>query len=81
MWHDARAMEHRTRTVAQNEQCTVLQCTCGMLHVSVGAVTVRMRATAASHLRDALALALQRIAADDPAAALRSGSRCDDLPS
>lgn len=74
-------MEHRTRTVAQNEQCTVQQCTCGMLHVSVGAVTVRMRAAAAGHLRDALAQALQRIAADDPSGAARSPSRGGELPS
>jgi hypothetical protein len=75
-------MEHRTRPVAQNEQCTVLQCTCGMLHVSVGAVTVRMRPAAAGHLRDALALALQKIEADDPSrGAPRVSSRGDDLPS
>jgi len=75
-------MEHRTRTVAQNEQCTVQQCTCGMLHVSVGSVTVRMRPAAAGQLRDALAAALQKIEADDPSPGTpRVTSRGDDLPS
>ncbi|PCC68277.1 hypothetical protein SAMN02745121_05155 [Nannocystis exedens] len=75
-------MEHRTRTVAQNEQCTVLQCSCGMLHVSVGSVTVRMRPAAAAGLRDAVAAALQKIEAEDLArGAPRTASRGDDLPS
>lgn len=75
-------MEHRTRTVAQNEQCTVLHCTCGVLHVSVGAVTLRLRASAAGGLRDALAAALQKIEADEAARGLvRAPVRGDDLPS
>ena len=75
-------MEHRTRTVAQNEQCTVQQCTCGMMHVSVGAVTVRLRPAAAGQLRDALVSALQKIEADDASrGAPLVASRGDDLPS
>ncbi|HEY8377227.1 MAG TPA: hypothetical protein VIK91_12090 [Nannocystis sp.] len=72
-------MEHRIRTVAQNEQCTVQQCTCGVLHVSVGSVTLRLRAPAAAGLRDGLAAALQKIAADT--AGWGPAARGGDLPS
>lgn len=75
-------MDHRTRTVAQNEQCTVQQCTCGMLHVSVGAVTVRLRPPAAGQLRDALVTALEKIEADEAARGMpRPSSRGEGLPS
>lgn len=73
-------MEHRTRTLAQTEQCSVLQCTCGMLHVTVGGTTVRMRAPTAEQLRDALSSALKQVeAASRPA--LQLAPRGDDLPS
>jgi hypothetical protein len=72
-------MEHRTKTLAQNEQCSVLQCSCGALHISVGAVTVRVRQAAAEQLRDVLAAALQKIAAEPRA--LGVPPRGDDLPS
>ncbi len=76
-------MEHRTRTLAQNEQCSVQLCTCGALHVTVGSVTVRVRKPAAENLRDVLAAALQKIAAEEEAQQrpqLRLAPR-DDLPS
>lgn len=74
-------MEHRTRTLAQNEQCSVQLCTCGALHITVGSVTVRVRQPAAENLRDVLAAALQKIAAEqDPRPQLRLAPR-DDLPS
>ncbi|MDC0716113.1 hypothetical protein [Nannocystis bainbridge] len=55
------------------------QCTCGMLHVSVGSVTVRMRPAAAAGLRDAMAAALQKIEADERAP--RVTARGEELPS
>lgn len=74
-------MEHRTKTLAQNEQCSVLQCSCGALHISVGAVTVRVRQAAAEQLRDVLAAALQKIAAEQPRGPMGLPPRGDDLPS
>lgn len=73
-------MEHRTKTLAQTDQCSVLQCTCGMLHVTVGGTTVRMRAPTAEQLRHVLSAALEQIAAESRPP-LRLAPRGDDLPS
>ncbi len=74
-------MEHRTRTLAQNEQCSVQVCTCGAFHVTIGSVTVRVRQEAAENLRGVLAAALQKLAAEEQQKPqLRLAPR-DDLPS
>lgn len=75
-------MEHRTRTLAQNEQCSVQVCTCGAFHITVGSVTVRVRQNAAEQLRDTLAAALVKFEAEQQQQKpqLRLAPR-DDLPS
>src|SRR5687768_16618652 len=55
---------HHTRTLAGTTHCNVLQCSCGMLHVTVGPVTLRVEPGTARTLRDVLDAALAVIADD-----------------
>lgn len=73
-------MEHRTRNLGGDSHCNVLLCTCGMLHVTIGPVTVRLKPGAAEQLRDVLTDALQQIDAERRPQ-LRLAPRGDDLPS
>jgi hypothetical protein len=81
-------MDHHARHLAGNGACNVGQCTCGMLHVTVGPLTLRLEPGAAGTLRDVLTAALTAIA--EPRASRPSGpggpphlrlasSRGDDL--
>ena len=54
-------VEHKVRTVTRTKHCKVDQCTCGAVHISVGATTVRIKAEAARDLRDALVRAMAEI--------------------
>jgi hypothetical protein len=70
---------HHTRTLAGTTHCNVLQCSCGMLHVTVGPVTLRVEPGTARTLRDVLDAALAVIAddaaRDDKAGQLEAGER------
>lgn len=57
---------HHTRTLAGNTHCNVLQCSCGMLHVTLGPLTMRVEPGSARMLRDVLDAALAAIAGDAP---------------
>jgi hypothetical protein len=73
-------MEHHARHLAGNGACQVGQCTCGMLHVTVGPITVRLEPGAAHTLRDVLTAALAAIAEPRSGPHLRlAASRGDDL--
>lgn len=73
-------MEHHARHLAGNGACNVGQCTCGMLHVTVGPLTLRLEPGAAQTLRDVLTAALTAIAEPRGAPHLRlASSRGDDL--
>lgn len=65
-------MDHQARHLAGNGACNVGQCTCGMLHVTVGPLTLRLEPGAAETLRDVLSAALTAIA--EPRAARPSGA-------
>ena len=68
------------RTVGGDSHCNVMLCTCGMLHVTIGPVTVRLKQGAAEQLSDVLAAALQQIDAERRPQ-LRLAPRGEDLPS
>jgi hypothetical protein len=57
---------HHTRTLAGTTHCNVLQCSCGMLHVTLGPLTMRVEPGSARTLRDVLDAALAAIAGDGP---------------
>lgn len=72
---------HQTRTLAGTTHCNVLQCSCGMLHVTLGPLTMRVEPGSARTLRDVLDAALAAIAADagqgDEATARSSGGEVE----
>lgn len=87
-------MDHKTRCLAGTNHCNVLQCSCGMLHVTLGPITMRVDPRAAATLHEVLGEALDRLAMDasgsrdaapeasKPAPLLRlASSRGDELPS
>lgn len=51
-------VDHRRKTLVSKPGCRVEECTCGVFHVSVGAVTVRLPRTQLQGLLEALADAL-----------------------
>ena len=48
-------MEHRTRTIARGPNTRVDQCTCGAIHVHVGATTLRLSDKVGRELAHSLA--------------------------
>jgi hypothetical protein len=50
--------QHHTQPLASLGPCTVEQCACGVLHVTVGAVTVRLQPETARALATVLDRAL-----------------------
>ena len=54
-------VEHKVRTVTRTQHCKIDNCTCGAVHISVGSVTMRIKAGAARELRDALVRAMAEI--------------------
>lgn len=56
-------------------------CSCGVVHVTVGGTTVRIRAEAAAQLRDVLGAALPQIEAEAKRPTLRLAPREGDLSS
>jgi len=54
------------RTIAKGHICTVEECSCGVLHVSLGVLTVRLQAEVVASVWATLGEALERIAARPP---------------
>ena len=54
-------MKHVTTTIAHTSSCRVDQCSCGSIHISVGATTIRIRDGVARELRDVLISAMAEI--------------------
>ncbi len=50
---------HERKTVVQRPECRVELCSCGVYHVSVGAVTMRMTLAQLSSLFEAFGVALR----------------------
>jgi len=48
-------MEHRTRTIARGPNTRIDQCSCGAVHVHVGAATLRLPDAVARELAHSLA--------------------------
>ncbi len=48
-------MEHRTRTIARGPNTRIDQCSCGAVHVHVGATTLRLPDAVARELTQSLA--------------------------
>lgn len=68
------AMSHALRSLVRTHVFHIEHCThCGVLHVSVGPVTLRLEVGAARQLRAALGEALERLEASSSA---RSRSAC-----
>jgi len=75
-------MDHKTRCLAGTNHCNVLQCSCGMLHVTLGPITMRIDPRAGATLHEVLGEALDRLATDaggsrDAALQARSDSAPD----
>jgi hypothetical protein len=66
-------MDHTTRNLAGTPHCNVLLCGCGMLHVTLGPVTMRVEPRAAATLRDVLDEALARLVEVERGEAARRG--------
>ncbi len=49
---------HRPHPLAQSGPCTIEACDCGVLHVTVGMLTMRLQPTTARALAEALGHAL-----------------------
>lgn len=49
---------HRSHAVASSGPCTIESCDCGVLHVTVGMITMRLQPTTARALAEALGTAL-----------------------
>jgi hypothetical protein len=47
-------VEHRIKTLVRSKNCKIDQCSCGVMHISVGGTTVRIKKEAGQELRDAL---------------------------
>ncbi len=67
------AMDHPTRSLAGTPHCNVLHCGCGMLHLTLGPITMRVEQSAARTLRDVLGAALAVL--DDEARASEAQRR------
>jgi hypothetical protein len=59
-------MDHKTRCLAGTNHCNVLQCSCGMLHVTLGPITMRVDPRAGATLHEVLGEALDRLAMEAP---------------
>lgn len=59
-------MDHKTRCLAGTNHCNVLQCSCGMLHVTLGPITMRVDPRAGATLHEVLGEALDRLAMETP---------------
>lgn len=59
-------MDHKTRCLAGTNHCNVLQCSCGMLHVTLGPITMRVDPRAGATLHEVLGEALDRLAMENP---------------
>lgn len=60
--------EHQRKTLVQRPECRIEHCSCGVYHVSVGAITIRMGQAQLTSLFDSLGVAL----------APTLDARCDD---
>lgn len=54
-------LQHVIKTLVRTPNCKIDRCSCGAVHVSVGATTVRITEAAAKELRDALTHALTEV--------------------
>ena len=67
-------MSHALRSLLRTHAFHIEHCThCGVLHVSVGPITLRLELGAARQLRSALGEAIERLEAPAP---VRSTSAC-----
>jgi hypothetical protein len=73
-------MDHHARHLAGNGACHVGQCSCGMLHVTIGPITMRLEPDAARTLRDVLAVGLAAISEPRGGPHLRLASSRGDEP-
>lgn len=79
-------MDHHTRQLAGTSHCNVRQCSCGMLHVTIGPLTMRLEPGAAETLRAVLGAALEELEGEAARTEARprlrlATSRGDDLSS
>ena len=65
-------MNHTTRCLAGTNHCHVLHCNCGMLHLTVGPITLRIDPRAGITLHEVLGQALERLAAESHDAQLEA---------
>lgn len=54
-------MEHRTRTIARGPNTRIDRCTCGAIHLHVGATTLRLSEAVARELAKSLALGFAQL--------------------
>lgn len=62
---------HQRKTLVQRPECRIERCSCGVYHVSVGAITIRLAQAQLTTLFESLGLAL---------APTLDGERDDDDP-
>jgi hypothetical protein len=67
----------RRRLIAGGPVCRVEQCTCGVLHVSIGILTLRLQAEVVASVWETLGEALERLSENRPAAAVRKPGRVE----
>lgn len=63
------------RVVAQGPVCTVEQCACGVLHVTIGVLTIRLQTEVVASIWETLGEALHRVCGRP-----RSTHPIDELP-
>jgi hypothetical protein len=68
------------RLVAQGSFCTVEECACGVLHVSLGVLTIRFQAEVVASVWETLGEALSSLAVARPSAGFRP-ARAPERPS
>lgn len=72
---------HVRRVVASGPCCSVEECGCGVLHVSLGALTIRLQAEVVASVYQTLGEALARVAAGHHAPACNHRHRVPDRAS
>jgi hypothetical protein len=69
------------RLVSQGSFCTVEECVCGVLHVTIGVLTIRLQTDVVASIWETLGEALSRLAAGRRALTTDTASRAPERPS
>jgi hypothetical protein len=59
----------RRRVVAQGPACSIEECACGVVHLTVGVFTIRLQAEVVASIWETLGVALERLATQGEARA------------